>query len=71
MAMSSTLKTVAPFAQTQMIIAAWTAELATAYNAWKIERNTRAELLALSDRELADIGLSRDQARTMDLKLPK
>lgn len=71
MSMSSTIKSVAPFAQIQMTIAAWIAELATSYNASKLERNTRAELLALTDIELADIGLTRAQAKTMDLSQPK
>jgi uncharacterized protein YjiS (DUF1127 family) len=65
--MSSTIKTVAPFAQIKMTFAAWIAETEEAFNTWKIVRKTRAELLSLSDRELADIGLSRADVRTMDL----
>ncbi len=67
MSMSTTFKSVAPFAQIKMTFSAWIAELATAVNTWNIERKTRAELLSLSDRELFDIGVSRAQIRTMNL----
>ncbi len=66
MSMSTTFKSVAPFAQIKMTFSAWIAELATAVNTWNIERKTRAELLSLSDRELFDIGVSRAQISTMD-----
>lgn len=67
MAMSSTIRPVAPIAQYQLSFAAFVSMLAETYNAWKIERQTRAELLSLTDAELFDIGLSRDTVRTMDL----
>jgi uncharacterized protein YjiS (DUF1127 family) len=37
------------------------------YQAWNKENKVRAELRSYTDRELADIGLSRYQVETMDL----
>ena len=37
------------------------------YNAWEKQNEVRAELRRFTDRELADIGLSRSQIETMDL----
>ena len=42
-------------------------ELSTRYKAWEKENEVRAELRSFTDRELADIGLSRSQIETMDL----
>ena len=67
MAMSSTIKTVAPFAQINEIVSAWIAELKADFETRKLINQTRRELLSLSDRDLADIGLSRQDALTMDL----
>jgi uncharacterized protein YjiS (DUF1127 family) len=42
--------------------------LAARYSAWKAEKQTRAELMRLTDAELADIGLARYQIRNLNLK---
>lgn len=42
-------------------------ELSARYKAWDKENQVRAELRSFTDRELADIGLSRSQIETMDL----
>jgi uncharacterized protein YjiS (DUF1127 family) len=36
------------------------------YKAWEKQNEVRAELRRFTDRELADIGLSRSQIETMD-----
>ncbi len=40
-------------------LAAWLSRRLAAYNAWRVERVAAAELATLTDRELADIGVSR------------
>lgn len=47
----------APFAENRF--GALRQELQARYGAWKVYRQTRDELAALSDRELADLGLHR------------
>lgn len=42
-------------------------EASARYKAWNKEQAVRAELRSYTDRELADIGLSRSQVETMDL----
>lgn len=42
-------------------------EASARYKAWNKEQAVRAELRSFTDRELADIGLSRFQVETMDL----
>lgn len=41
--------------------AAWVRDVFRSYEDWRAYRRTVAELSALSDRELADIGLGRSQ----------
>lgn len=41
--------------------------LSARYKAWSKENEVRAELRSFTDRELADIGLTRSQIETMDL----
>ena len=41
-------------------------ELSARYKAWNKQNEVRAELRNFTDRELADIGLSRYQVETMD-----
>ncbi len=48
-------------------IAASVQDLATRYQTWKAEKQTREELMRLTDAELADIGLSRHQIHSLDL----
>lgn len=49
-------------------IAARGQALVQSYKNRKAENATRAELMSLTDAELADIGLSRFQIPTLDLK---
>lgn len=48
-------------------IAARFQDLVLSYRNRKAERETRAELMRLTDTELADIGLTRDQIPTLNL----
>jgi len=68
MAVSHDVKSVSPIALAYITVADKVAGLAARYNAWKAESATRAELMRLTDAELADIGIARYQIRTLDLK---
>jgi uncharacterized protein YjiS (DUF1127 family) len=51
--------TVTPRAARKGGLAAWLSRQVAAYAAWRLDREAAAELSAMSDRELLDIGLSR------------
>lgn len=44
-------------------------DLVDRFNAWRLARKSRAVLLALSDEELDDIGLSRGEVMAMDFRI--
>lgn len=59
---------VAPNVGRKGALAAWLSRQFAAFAAWRVERVAAAELALLSDRELADIGLSRsDVGRVFEL----
>jgi uncharacterized protein YjiS (DUF1127 family) len=51
--------TVTPRSARKGSLAAWLSRRVTAFAAWRLDREAAAELSAMSDRELMDIGLSR------------
>lgn len=67
MAVINNFENVSPIAILASRIAARVQDAANQYKAWKAEKATRAELMRLTDAELADIGLARFQIRTLDL----
>lgn len=56
----------APFAENRFD--AFRQEMRARYGAWKVYRQTRDELGALSDRELTDLGLHRSGIRAVALE---
>lgn len=67
MAVTHDFQNVSPVAVLASRIAARVQDLVNRYQAAKAEKATRAELMNLTDAELADIGLARFQIRTLDL----
>lgn len=59
MAAIDTLRTLTPAARATAALAAFAQETVAAFGRWNDARVTRRALSGLSDRELADIGLSR------------
>jgi uncharacterized protein YjiS (DUF1127 family) len=51
--------TVTPRAARKGSLATWLSRQVAAFAAWRLDREAAAELSAMSDRELMDIGLSR------------
>ena len=67
MAVINNYENVSPVAILASRIAARIQGAVNQYKTWKAENETRAELMRLTDAELADIGLSRFQIKTLDL----
>lgn len=67
MAVTQDFEKVSPIAVLASRVAARVQDIVSRYKAWRLESATRAELMRLSDAELADIGLSRYEIKTLDL----
>ena len=68
MAMSSIeMKQIAPFAR----VADFVNDVVNRIKAWNAAEQARAELMAYTDYELSDLGLTRGQIADLDLSSPR